>query len=120
VHPQHGQCGEDSARVPVSSQPLSEFSRRRTLASPIDNWSSPPFSQIARTSFGSLPPSSLDPFAEEDGYVSGKGRKRTKFGRSSSEWTFVNTPPSPVEHAGTWDGSEDLSVGYNESGESTV
>lgn len=121
ARPQHGGREGNGGYVLASApQTLSADDARAILASPTDNWSSPPFSQIARTSFGSLPPSSLDPFAEEDGYVVGKGRKRTKFGRSSSEWTYVNTPPSPADDAGTWDDSEDLSVGYDEGGESTV
>ena len=41
--------------------------------------------------------------AEEDGYIFGKGRKRTKFGRPSSEWVFVDAPPSPVEKATDWE-----------------
>ncbi|ODH52776.1 hypothetical protein GX48_00970 [Paracoccidioides brasiliensis] len=59
------------------------------------NWSSPAFSQYLKASLGSLSNSAFDSLAEEDGYIWGKGRKRTKFGRPSSEWVFVDTSPSP-------------------------
>lgn len=44
--------------------------------------------------------------AEEDGYIFGKGRKRTKFGRPSSEWVYVDSPPSPVEKTTDWDADD--------------
>ncbi|KAK2779514.1 hypothetical protein FQN52_007490 [Onygenales sp. PD_12] len=71
------------------------------------NWSSPAFSQRVSASFGSLSNSAYDPLAEEDGYIWGKGRKRTKFGRPSNEWVFVDTPPSPTqETADNWEDEE--------------
>ena len=36
-----------------------------------------------------------DPFAEDDGFVLGKGRKRTRFSRQSGEWTLTDRTPSP-------------------------
>lgn len=60
-------------------------------------WSSPAFSRRSRHSLGPLSISTFDPFAEEDGYVPGKGRKRTRFSRLSSEWTFAETSPSPTK-----------------------
>ncbi|KAK5463070.1 hypothetical protein LTS15_002783 [Exophiala xenobiotica] len=48
---------------------------------------------------------SLDPFAENDGYIQGRGRKRTKFARHSGAWnlldsevegTSVRTPQQPA------------------------
>lgn len=33
---------------------------------------------------------SLDPFADDDGFVVGKGRKRTRFGRNSGSWRLVD------------------------------
>ncbi|KKZ61645.1 hypothetical protein EMCG_03830 [[Emmonsia] crescens] len=60
-----------------------------------DNWSSPAFSQKFSASFGSHSNLAFNTHEEEDGYIWGKGRKRTKFSRPSSEWVFVDTLPSP-------------------------
>ncbi|RDL36439.1 uncharacterized protein BP5553_05791 [Venustampulla echinocandica] len=53
-------------------------------------FSSPAFVKRARTSYGSL--FELDPFAEDDGTVPGKGRKRT---RLSSVWKYTSRSPTP-------------------------
>ncbi|KAK5080633.1 hypothetical protein LTR24_008469 [Lithohypha guttulata] len=57
-----------------------------------------------RLSSNSFPGSMVDPFTQEDGYVEGRGRKRTKFARHSGAWRFVNSDDenndidSPREH----------------------
>jgi Telomeric single stranded DNA binding POT1/CDC13 len=55
-----------------------------------DEWSSPAFLKRGRTSYGSLFES--DPWAEEDGTMPGKGRKRTKL---SSIWRYTSRSPTP-------------------------
>ncbi|KAH7388977.1 hypothetical protein BKA64DRAFT_126598 [Cadophora sp. MPI-SDFR-AT-0126] len=55
-----------------------------------DEWSSPAFIKRARTSYGSL--FEIDPFAEDDGSVPGKGRKRT---RLSTTWRYASRSPTP-------------------------
>ncbi|KAG4437216.1 hypothetical protein IFR05_007305 [Cadophora sp. M221] len=57
-----------------------------------DEWSSPAFIKRARTSYGSLFESEYDIFAEEDGSIAGKGRKRT---RLSSTWRYASRSPTP-------------------------
>lgn len=57
-----------------------------------DEWSSPAFIKRARTSYGSLFDTGYDPFAEEDGSIPGKGRKRS---RLSSTWRYISRSPSP-------------------------
>jgi hypothetical protein len=57
-------------------------------------YSSPAFVKRARTSYGSM--FELDPFAEDDGTVAGKGRKRT---RLSSAWTYTSRSPTPEREA---------------------
>ncbi len=59
---------------------------------PGDEFISPAFIKRARTSYGSLFDSDYDPFAEEDGSVRGKGRKRT---RLSSTWRYSSRSPTP-------------------------
>lgn len=44
---------------------------------------------------GSYIDASLDPFADDDGFVFGKGRKRTKFARRSDKWQLLDRTPSP-------------------------
>ena len=48
-----------------------------------------------RLSSGSFFDASLDPFADDDGFVVGKGRKRTKFARHSDSWRLLDRTPSP-------------------------
>ena len=50
-----------------------------------------------RLSSGSFFDASLDPFADDDGFVVGKGRKRTKFARHSDPWRLLDRTPSPEE-----------------------
>jgi hypothetical protein len=57
-----------------------------------NEWSSPALIKRARTSYGSLFDKHYDPFAEEDGTIRGKGRKRT---RLSSTWRYESRSPSP-------------------------
>ncbi|EER41144.1 conserved hypothetical protein [Histoplasma capsulatum H143] len=83
-----------------------------------ENWASPAFSQKFSRSFGSLPNSAINPLEEEDGYIWGKGRKRTKFGRPSSEWIFVDTSPSPPPAAA--DGWEDEALELDEDQQDTT
>ena len=51
--------------------------------------SSPAFSHSNRRSGGTFIDASLDPFADDDGFILGKGRKRTKFARSSGSWRLA-------------------------------
>ena len=41
--------------------------------------------------------SSFQALAEEDGYVLGQGRKRTRFSRDSGSWRYLDRSPSPVK-----------------------
>lgn len=42
-------------------------------------------------SAGTFTGSALDPWTEDDGYVRGQGRKRTKFARSSDAWSLLDS-----------------------------
>ncbi|KKY18372.1 hypothetical protein UCRPC4_g04989 [Phaeomoniella chlamydospora] len=57
-------------------------------------YSSPSFHRSIPTSFLDV---SLRPLTEEDGFIWGHGRKRTKFGRRSGEWFYMERSPSPVK-----------------------
>ncbi|SLM37841.1 Telomeric single stranded DNA binding POT1/Cdc13 [Lasallia pustulata] len=58
-------------------------------------WSSPAFLKRSRLSSASYLNSIYDPFLEEDGYLEGRSRKRTKFGRESGQWRYAERTPSP-------------------------
>ncbi|GLB01865.1 hypothetical protein AtubIFM57258_000275 [Aspergillus tubingensis] len=67
-------------------------------------WQSPAFVERSRTSLGHLSSSIFDPFAEEDGFVPGKGRKRPRFSMRGSDWRLVDEPASPedIDIPGDW------------------
>ena len=72
--------------------------------------SSPAFIQSKRFSAGSFLDASLDPFAEDDGFVRGKGRKRTKFSRPSAAWRLLDDS----------NGQQDDAVNYEVQGEDAI
>lgn len=72
----------------------------------LGSWTSPAFFQRSRASFGV--DSRLDPFAEEDGFVPGKGRKRPRFSMRSSEWRFIDEPADPDEKGSPVDWTQEL------------
>jgi Telomeric single stranded DNA binding POT1/CDC13 len=74
----------------IDSQPLSQPTQLS-----LNEWSSPAFLKRARGSLGSLVGSSYDPFADLDGFIEGKGRKRTRFWRDSGQWRYMDRTPSP-------------------------
>ncbi|KAL3422933.1 hypothetical protein PVAG01_04680 [Phlyctema vagabunda] len=60
-----------------------------------EEWASPAFIKRARTSYGSLFDSTYDPFEDEDGTITGKGRKRAKTSRLSRQWRYTSRSPTP-------------------------
>ncbi|KAF3479520.1 uncharacterized protein GIQ15_06496 [Arthroderma uncinatum] len=90
------------AEPPVTPKKLSDG-----IVSPISlanrSWASPAFSRASNAPFSSP---LFESHAEEDGYIPGNGRKRTKFGRPSSDWVFVDSAPSPTKEGDMWDDEE--------------
>ncbi|RAH85061.1 hypothetical protein BO86DRAFT_376656 [Aspergillus japonicus CBS 114.51] len=84
-------------------------------------WQSPAFLGPSRTSSGgyiagsTLHPA-FDPFAEDDGFVPGKGRKRTRFSLRN-DWRLVDEPASPedLEIPGDWTAMFDDEAWLNEA-----
>ncbi|CAI7583179.1 unnamed protein product [Penicillium crustosum] len=60
-------------------------------------WGSPVFLESARTSFGGTIRPTFHAFAEEDGFVPGKGRKRPRYSLHREDWRVINEPESPHE-----------------------
>ena len=73
-------------------------------------WKSPALKLGARTSFGSFVDQALDPFADDDGFVLGRGRKRTKFARDSGKWRYIESTPSPEKSDHTLPASPEIQV----------
>ncbi|KAF3395908.1 hypothetical protein F1880_007009 [Penicillium rolfsii] len=67
------------------------------------SWRSPAFHKSSRRSSGSAVDFAFDPFAEEDGFVPGKGRKRPRYSLQRTEWRVVDDPNSPEEREETMD-----------------
>ncbi|KAJ6110407.1 hypothetical protein N7486_002642 [Penicillium sp. IBT 16267x] len=61
------------------------------------SWESPAFLRYGSNPFGSLPRTSLELSAEEDGFVPGKGRKRPRYSLKRDDWHIVDEPMSPQE-----------------------
>ncbi|KAJ5958151.1 uncharacterized protein N7479_005301 [Penicillium vulpinum] len=61
------------------------------------SWGSPVFLKSARTSVGGTIRTAFDPFADEDGFVPGKGRKKPRYSLHREDWRVINEPDSPRE-----------------------
>ena len=74
--------------------PISEAASQQSNEIHHDNttvlFTTPAAGKAKRISSGSFIDASLDPFADDDGFVLGKGRKKTKFGRTSGSWRLVD------------------------------
>jgi len=81
--------------LPASSAAGISSTFRFVANSTPDVWSSPAFLKRTRIRLDSLFESSYDPFAEEEGYITDRIRKRTKLGRFSGQWRYVEKPLSP-------------------------
>lgn len=71
-------------------------------------WGSPVFLQSTRTSLGGTTRSAFDPFAEEDGFVPGKGRKKPRYSLHREDWRVINEPESPRDQEATVDWEQAL------------
>lgn len=72
--------------------------------SDVGSWGSPAFVRSTRSSLGGgTLDTAYDPFAEEDGFVQGKGRKKPRYSLHWDEWRVADEPASPREREGTVD-----------------
>ncbi|KAL1956836.1 hypothetical protein VTO42DRAFT_6786 [Malbranchea cinnamomea] len=96
---------------------ISDASETTGLKHLLDSQDLPGISEAVASPFRLRSTSVLGYLTEEDGYIFGKGRKRTKFGRLSSEWVFVDSPPSPAEKTADWD-VNDFDINLEENSKS--
>ena len=66
-------------------------------------WESPAFLRFSHSNTGSYIRALFDPFAEDDGYVPGKGRKRPRFDIRDRGWRLVDEPASPTKDGASWE-----------------
>ncbi len=59
-----------------------------------ESWSSPAFSKQRSLPADSLARIALGTVIEDDGYIAGRGRKRTRFSRDSGSWRYLERTPS--------------------------
>jgi hypothetical protein len=78
------------------------------------SWVSPAFARIGQSLFKTAR-DSFDPFAEEDGSIPGKGRKRPRYSFQRDEWRIADSSASSRE-----DGSEDLENDWEKELENEV
>lgn len=114
---------EDETEPPGTPIPSRTRPQETHTAPGLSSWASPAFFQRSRASFGNLVDARIDPFAEEDGFVPGKGRKRPRFSMRGSEWRVLDEPASPGEKGSPVDWTEELedeSVEAEVGGEGTT
>ncbi|RFU25834.1 hypothetical protein B7463_g10507, partial [Scytalidium lignicola] len=92
AEPQPQPVVEDVPEEPTPQIVLTNGITSPRLGKPSDEWQSPAFIKRARESYGSLFDLGYDPFAEDDGAVHERRRKRT---RLSSSWRYASRSPSP-------------------------
>ncbi|RHZ54694.1 uncharacterized protein CDV56_107577 [Aspergillus thermomutatus] len=89
---------EDTIAPPAIPIANGRLDRGESTSVPrLEAWRSPAFVERTRTSFGGLVDSAYDPFAEEDGFIPGKGRKRPRFSLRGADWRVIDEPASPGE-----------------------
>ena len=60
-----------------------------------DSWESPAFLRSSKGSLNGLLDSPYDPFAEADGFVPGRGRKRPRFSFGNTDWRIIDDTDVP-------------------------
>ncbi|KAJ5099643.1 hypothetical protein N7532_006644 [Penicillium argentinense] len=95
---------EEPVGSPPSTPQVTSIESQDTTNGP-GAWGSPAFLRTARYSYGEALDSYYDPFAEKDGFVPGRGRKRPRYSLRREEWRILDEPSSPREREGTvdWD-----------------
>ncbi|KAJ5575638.1 Telomere end binding protein [Penicillium sp. DV-2018c] len=73
------------------------------LDSSAGSWSSPAFLKATKSQFGGPTRTAFDPFAEEDGFVPGKGRKRPRYSLQRDDWRVLTGPENSQEQETTVD-----------------
>lgn len=102
---QHVNAPHDTELLPPSTPRVIQIDPDSDKASGAGSWGSPAFLRSARSSYGGTLDSAYDPFAEEDGFVPGRGRKKPRYSLRREEWRILDEPESPREREGTvdWD-----------------
>jgi Telomeric single stranded DNA binding POT1/CDC13 len=89
-----------------------------------ERWETPAFLRTKRLISPSPLQSDFNLFAEEDGYIPGKGRKRPRFSFPSSEWRLVNEPDSLAEdlheNDGDWFESDEEKLDHDDEEDEAV
>lgn len=87
--------GHDEHVPPATPIAVKDRTEGTDLGPGLGSWESPAFVRSSRASLGGIVDSAFDPFAEEDGFIPGKGRKRPRFSMQKSDWRIIDEPESP-------------------------
>ncbi|KAI9798671.1 MAG: hypothetical protein M1833_004660 [Piccolia ochrophora] len=93
--PEEDARAQDYSRSPSPIGATPVYRPQKQIDDDADHWSSPAFLKRTRISSGPFFEAGYDPFAEDDGYIQGKGRKKPRFSRGHEGWTYVEESPSP-------------------------
>ncbi|KAL2003353.1 hypothetical protein VTN02DRAFT_4173 [Thermoascus thermophilus] len=105
-----GEEKEATLAAPATPAPVRIAAEEDGVFAESNKWASPAFLRSTRSSLGPLADSAFDPFAEQDGYIPGRGRKRPRFSMRSNEWRLVDEPASPSEYQSAWNQTEELEM----------
>ncbi|CAG8050232.1 unnamed protein product [Penicillium salamii] len=112
VNVEHATCAATAAQeaelAPPATPTRKSISAEHGLVSSMGSWGSPVFLKPSRPSFGCTTRPAFDPFAEGDGFVPGKGRKRPRYSLQRDDWRVVDEPNSPIEQEGAIDWEQAL------------
>lgn len=92
--------------LPPSTPRVASTSSQAVETSEQAIWKSPAFFRSSPNNFGGLLGSQFDPFADDDGFVPGRGRKRPRHSFQRADWRILDEPLSPQESVDkeTWEG----------------
>ncbi|CAG8125792.1 unnamed protein product [Penicillium salamii] len=112
VNVEHATCAATAAQeaelAPPATPTRKSTSAEHGFVSSMGSWGSPAFLKPSRPSFGGTTRPAFDPFAEDDGFVPGKGRKRPRYSLQRNDWRVVDEPNSPIEQEGAVDWEQAL------------
>ncbi|CAG8940642.1 unnamed protein product [Penicillium salamii] len=112
VNVEHATCAatavQEAELAPPATPTRKSTSAEHGLVSSMGSWGSPAFLKPSRPSFGGTTRPAFDPFAEDDGFVPGKGRKRPRYSLQRNDWRVLDEPNSPIEQEGAIDWEQAL------------
>ncbi|CAG8014550.1 unnamed protein product [Penicillium olsonii] len=96
-HATYATAPQKAELAPPATPTKVDIGSAHDFASNTGSWGSPAFLKPSRPSFGGTNRLAFDPFAEDDGFVPGKGRKKPRYSLQREDWRIVDEPDSSPE-----------------------